>query len=156
MEKHEQIARIEHLLAELLEQHPSFFAVQVKLKPTNNVKVYVDGDHGITIEDCIRLNRKLYAAIEATGMFPEGDFSLEVSSPGVGEPLLLQRQYAKNVGRLLAVKTVDGAELTGILKAADADGIQLEVTAGKGKKASISLHELSFSQIKQAIVQIQF
>lgn len=144
------------MLAELLEQHPAFFAVQVKLKPTNNVKVFVDGDQGITIEDCIRLNRQLYAAIEATGMFPEGEFSLEVSSPGVGEPLLLQRQYAKNVGRLLAVKTVEGAELTGVLKAAGSDGIQLEVAAGKGKKASITLHELSFSQIKQASVQIQF
>ncbi|MCU0334694.1 MAG: ribosome maturation factor [Chitinophagaceae bacterium] len=156
MEKNDQIVRIEQLLAELLEQHPAFFAVQVKLKPTNNVKVFVDGDEGITIEDCIKLNRQLYAAIETTGMFPEGEFSLEVSSPGVGEPLLLQRQFAKNVGRLLAVKTVAGAEMTGVLKAADAAGIQLEIAAGKGKKATVALHELSFSEIKQASVQIQF
>jgi Uncharacterized protein conserved in bacteria len=79
--------------------------VQVKIKPTNNIKVFLDGDNGITIEDCIKVNRKLYAEIEELAMYPDGDFSLEVSSPGVGEPLLLQRQYVKKCESSAGSKT---------------------------------------------------
>lgn len=156
MEKSEQILRIENMVNALLAADPSFFLVQVKIKPTNNIKVYLDGDNGITIEDCIRVNRKLYAQIEELAMYPDGDFSLEVSSPGVGEPLLLQRQYAKNVSRLLEVKQQDGQILTGTLLATTDTGITLEVTTGKGKKAETKQHEISFSQIKEASVQIKF
>jgi ribosome maturation factor RimP len=156
MEKNEQIVRIENMVNALLADKPSFFLVQVKIKPTNNIKVFLDGDNGITIEDCIKVNRKLYAEIEELAMYPDGDFSLEVSSPGVGEPLLLQRQYVKNVSRLLEVKQLDGQILTGTLLAAGDDSITLEVTSGKGKKAETNQLEIPFSQIKEASVQIKF
>jgi len=98
----------------------------------------------------------LYAEIEELAMYPDGDFSLEVSSPGVGEPLLLQRQYVKNVSRLLEVKQLDGKILIGTLLAAGDDSITLEVTSGKGKKAETNQLEIPFSQIKEASVQIKF
>jgi ribosome maturation factor RimP len=118
--------------------------------------VFIDGDKGVTIEDCIRLNRKLYKQLEEMAIYPDGDFSLEVSSPGVGEPLLLHRQYRKNIDRLLEVKLADGSVHTGTLKAATDSGITLETTTGKGKKAEIKTEEFAFEQIKEATVQIKF
>ena len=156
MDKNEQIAVIEKIVLEVLEPNPEFFLVQVKIKPTNNVKVFLDGDNGITIEQCIKVNRKLYAALEEMQLYPDGDFSLEISSPGVGEPLLLERQYKKNVGRLLEVKLSDDTILLGILTAATETGIVLETTSGKGKKAITAEHTLLFTQIKEGSVQIKF
>lgn len=156
MDKSEQIATVERIVNGVLEASPEFFLVQVKIKPTNNIKVFLDGDAGITIEQCIKVNRKLYAELEALALYPDGDFSLEVSSPGVGEPLLLQRQYKKNIGRLLEVIKNDDTVLLGTLLAASDEEISLEVTTGKGKKAETVVHSIQLSQIKEASVQIKF
>lgn len=156
MDKNEQIAVIEKIVNGVLEANPELFLVQVRIKPTNNIKVFLDGDNGITIEQCIKVNRKLYAELEEMQMYPDDDFSLEISSPGVGEPLLLHRQYKKNIERLLEVKLADETLLLGTLKAATDDDISLEVTTGKGKKAETVLHNIQLSQIKEASVQIKF
>ena len=74
--------------------------VEVRIKPTNNIKVYIDGDQGVSIEKLVNYNRKLYKKIEEDGMYPNGDFSLEVSSPGLDEPLKMHRQYQKNIAGL--------------------------------------------------------
>jgi len=97
------IGHIEQLVDGILAEEPEYFRVQVKIKPTNNIKVYIDGDNGITIEKCVRFNRRLYKLIEESTIFPEGDFSLELSSPGVDEPLKMKRQYAKNIGRFIEI-----------------------------------------------------
>ncbi len=141
---------------QILEAFPEVFLVQVKHKPTNNFKVYIDTDEGITIETCIKINRMLYKAIEEAALFDEGDFSLEVSSPGVGEPIILHRQYRKNVGRFLLVQKADGTQVEGRLNDATEDGILLETSVGKGKKAEVQLHSILFSDIKKATVEIKF
>lgn len=156
MEKNPVIASVEQFLGSVLEEYPAFFMVQVKVKPTNNVKVYLDGDQGITIDDCIKINRKLYALLESSGLFPEGDFSLEVSSPGVGEPLLHRRQWGKNTGRLLEVILEDGSTLLGTLTAVGDQAATLETVSGKGKKAVHQTLEIPLDQVKTARVQIQF
>jgi ribosome maturation factor RimP len=156
MDKAEIIATIEQWVNELLAPKEGFFLVQVRIKPTNNVKVFMDGDKGVSIDDCIKVNRSLYKLLEEAKLFPDDDFSLEVSSPGVGEPLLLHRQYVKNIGRWMEVKLIEGPVLEGELKEATEDGIVLEVTTGKGKKAVTQLHSLLFEQIKEASVQVKF
>src|SRR5580698_9642471 len=90
---------IEGMVQEILAGEPGYFLVEVKIKPTNNVKVYIDGDQGISIEKCVQFNRALYKKLDEAAFFPAGDFSLEVSSPGLDEPLKLHRQYRKNIGR---------------------------------------------------------
>ena len=57
------------------------FIVEIKVKPTANIKVYLDADTGVTVERCISVNRRLRAALDAEGFFPEGDYSIEISSP---------------------------------------------------------------------------
>ncbi|MFY8004613.1 MAG: ribosome maturation factor [Chitinophagaceae bacterium] len=152
----EQIEKLTPLIHEVLAETPQFFLVSLKVKPTHNIKLFIDGDAGLTIENCIAVNRKLYPLIEALGIYEPGDFSLEVSSPGIDEPLRLHRQYLKNVGRNLAIVLVDGTEQKGVLTAVTDELITLQVTTGKGKKAVTSSLELTFAQIKTATVQIIF
>src|ERR1044072_7077753 len=107
MANEQVIASIRQLLEGLLSSNPEYFVVEVKIKPTNNVKVFVDGDKGIPVEKLVQLNRALYAQLEAAALFPDGDFSLEVSSPGLDEPLKMHRQYLKNIGRKVEVTLLD-------------------------------------------------
>lgn len=156
MTTEEQIQKIETLLEQLLAGEPEFFLVQIRIKPTNNIKIYIDGDNGVTIEKCVRINRQLYKLLEEAAIYPEGDFSLEVSSSGVGEPLKLLRQYTRNIDRFVEVSFVDGTVKEGkLLQVADSD-IIIEETTGKGKKAVTQQLVIPFSNIKTTTVQIKF
>src|SRR6478672_2790743 len=117
---------IEDFVNAQLEGSQDVFLVEVKVIPGNNIKVFLDADNGITIEKCIKVNRALYNQIEESELFPNGDFSLEVSSPGVEEPLKLHRQYKKNIGRTVEVTLEDGSRKEGKLVAVNDDDIILE------------------------------
>ena len=150
------INKVKTVLDTLLAEDQSYFCVQIKVKPTNNIKVFLDGDHVLPIERCTFFNRKLYKTIEEEAWFPEGDFSLEVSSPGVDEPLLLQRQYQKNKGRKVLVTMNDGLEKEGQLLEVGEQEITLEWTEGKGKKALQQQMQIPYENIKSTRVQVQF
>lgn len=149
-----QIQTIEKLITPLLAD--DIFLVSIKIKPTNNFKIYLDADGGLGIEKCIKINRALYKIMEEMGMYPDGDFSLEVSSPGVDEPLKLLRQYKKNTGRPVEVTTNTDENKEGILKEVTDDSITIEQTEGKGKKAIIVNTVINFTDIKQTRVLIKF
>lgn len=150
------LQQIEALVDATIQPEPEYFRVQVRIKPTNNVKVFLDGDNGITIEKCVQFNRRLYKLLEESGLFPDGDFSLEVSSPGVDEPLKLHRQYAKNTGRFVEVLFNDGTIKEGkLLQVAESD-IIIEQVSGKGAKAVTQQLVIPFSNIKSTTVQIKF
>lgn len=149
-----QIQTIEKLIAPLLVD--DIFLVSVKVKPINNYKIYLDADGGLGIEKCIKINRALYKIMEEMGMYPEGDFSLEVSSPGIDEPLKLLRQYKKNIGRSVEVTTNNEEKKEGLLKEVTDDSITIEQTEGKGKKAIILNTVINFADIKQTKVLIKF
>ena len=151
-----QIKLIEEKLKALISGEPALFLVETKIKPTNNIKVYIDGDQGVSIERLVYYNRKLYKEIEESGLYPDGNFSLEVSSPGLDEPLKMHRQYQKNVGRFVEVVLQDGGKLEGKLLSANEEEIEVEEVKGKGKKAVTTLHKLPFSQIKTTKIQIKF
>ncbi len=150
------IQAVENMLSELLSANPGDFLVSLKVKPTNNIKIYIDSDEGMSIEKCVRYNRKLYHQIEEAGFFPDGNFSLEISSPGVEEPLKLHRQYVKNIGRHLLVTFSDDSEKEGKLIEVTTTDIIIETTTGKGKKAETHQHIIPFENIKSATIQIQF
>ncbi|MFL9481971.1 ribosome assembly cofactor RimP [Chitinophagaceae bacterium LWZ2-11] len=156
MSTENNIKQIEEHLQALLAEEPEYFLVFIKIKPTNNIKVYIDGDKGVPIAKCVYFNRKLYKFIEEAGFYPEGDFSLEVSSPGIDEPLKLHRQYVKNIGREVEVIFNDGSKKEGkLLEVAEAD-IIIEHTEGKGKKAITQQLVIPFNNIKTTTVQIKF
>ena len=140
----------------MLAPYPEYFVVDVRIKPTNNIKLFVDGDNGVPVEKLVAFNRNLYPRLEGANLFPDNDFSLEVSSPGVGEPLKQHRQYKKNVGRKVEVILTDGTKLEGNLTAAKDSGITVEETKGKGKKQEVITHEILFDNIKTTKIQVVF
>lgn len=151
-----QVQAIERMLETILANDPSYFIVEVRIKPTNNIKVFLDGDNGISIEKCVFYNRILYKKIEESGMFPSGDFSLEISSPGLDEPLKLLRQYRKNIGRKVEVLLKDGVKVEGKLQEVFDGHIIVEETRGKNKKQEIIQHNFSLENIKSTKIQIVF
>lgn len=160
-----QIQALEQKINELIQAEPDIFLVDVRIKPTNNVKVFLDADQGMSIERLIQYNRRLYKTIEEDSFFPGGDFSLEVSSPGLDEPLKLHRQYQKNAGRLVEVQLQDGTRLEGKLVSVEEDGITVEEEkgkarpngpAGRGKKKELVQHTIPFTNIKTTKIQIKF
>ena len=147
---------IRQLTEELISVDPDCFLVDIKLKPGNNIQVFLDADAGLPIGRCIQYNRALYQQIEEAGLFTDGDFSLEVSSPGLEEPLKLTRQYLKNIGRLVEVIKKDGSKVDGKLLAAGDELVTLEETKGKGKKQEVLLHNLAYTDIKSTKIKIVF
>jgi ribosome maturation factor RimP len=150
------IQAIETLVAHLLSETEDTFLVSIRIKPTNNIKIFLDADSGLSIDKCVKINRAMYRTIEEKGWYPEGNFSLEVSSPGIDEPFKLFRQYTKNIGRNVEVVLNDGSIVEGKLLEASEKLIQLEYTEGKNKKAVTVVKEIPFDQIKQTTVQIAF
>jgi len=152
----EIIKTVEGILQPLLAEEPGYFLVDIRIKPTNNIKVFIDGDQGISIEKCVRYNRALYKRLEEMALFPDGDFSLEVSSPGLDEPLKLLRQYKKNVGRLVELVLQDGSKTEGRLLEVTEDGVIVEETKGKNKKKEVINHTFLFDNIKTTKIQVVF
>jgi ribosome maturation factor RimP len=151
-----QLSTIEKMVVGLLADQPQYFLVDLKIKPTNNIKLFLDGDQGITIEKCISINRALYKQLEESGLFPNDDFSLEVSSPGLEEPLKLHRQYLKNKGRLVEILLKDGRKIEGKLLEVNETDLVVEETKGKNKKKEILQHQFLLNDIKSTKLQIVF
>lgn len=149
----EMISKIEALLAPLLEG-TDMFVTNLQIEHGNNIKLFLDADEGLNVQKSVSINRQLVAQIDELGWYPNGDYSLEVSSPGVDEPLRSIRQYNKNIGRLLAVTNLEDLEQIGVLKTVAVTGITLEVKINKKKETA--LVEIPFEQIKQSIVQVIF
>lgn len=151
-----QIQALEQRINALIEPEPDIFLVEVRIKPTNNVKVFLDADKGMSIERLIQYNRKLYKEIEEDSFFPGGDFSLEVSSPGLDEPLKLHRQYLKNIDRHVEVIQQDGSRIEGKLVSVGEEAITVEEEKGKGKKKETITQTIPFTNIKTTKIQIKF
>ncbi len=150
------LKKIEDFVEEFTSKEGKIFPVEIKISPANDIKVFLDADDGITIEKCTLLNKALYKYIEETDFFPGGNFSLEVSSPGLDEPLKLQRQYKKNIGRRVEVLQNDGSKIEGRLLDTTDDGIIIEEKNGKGHKEIIKKTTILFNQIKHTKVLITF
>lgn len=150
------IQQIEQLLKPLLDADPEYFCIGMHVKPINNIKIFLEGDKGISIEKCVQFNRQLNKIMEEMEIYSLGDFSLEVSSPGIEEPLKLQRQYVKNIGRPVEVVFTDGTKKEGDLREVTDTDITIEHTEGKGKKLVTQKIVIPFNNIKTTTVQIKF
>ncbi|SHG66694.1 ribosome assembly cofactor RimP [Flagellimonas flava] len=149
--------KVTSLLDKALEEHPSLFLIDFTMGSDNTIRVVLDGDQGVNLQDCMNISR----AIEHNLDREDEDFSLEVTSAGATSPLELPRQYKKNIGRKLAVKTED-KELEGTLTEATTDTITLEWKArepkpvGKGKVTVQKKEVIPFSDIHKAKVILKF
>lgn len=149
---------IENLLNKFLEERKDLFLIELKISAADDVVVILDGDNGVSLQDCLDASR----AIEFNMDRDEHDFSLQVMSAGATEPLTLTRQYTKNIGRELEVLLTNSDKIEGNLSAVDEQGIVLTrkfrkpKEIGKGKVDVVEETQLPFSEIKKAQVVIKF
>ena len=148
--------RVKELIEEKIADRPELFLVQVKMLPNNKLIIHVDGDEGISIQDCAAISRHVGFHLEEENAIEQA-YNLEVSSPGVGEPLQLKRQYYKNIGRLLSIRLTDGTTKEGKLLSVTDEEISIEESVKeKGKKAQLVETTLSFENIVETKVLISF
>jgi ribosome maturation factor RimP len=136
---------------------PALFIVDVVIsahKGPKKVLIVLDGDNGVNIDDCAELSRGLSAELEESSLV-EDSYTLEVSTPGLDQPLKLKRQFVKNIGRRLKVKLADKIE-EGKLEAVTDETITLIKETGTGKKKELTSININFSQIEKAFVLVSF
>lgn len=149
--------KVKQVVEEALQEKPSIFLIDLTITDSFKIVIGIDGDNGVVLQDCIDLSR----AVEGNLDREEQDFSLEVASVGVGSPLKLVRQYKKNIGRTLIVKTitenieaelVEANDLFIILswKAREAKKV------GKGKETVQKELQIPYTDIKEAVVTVTF
>jgi len=150
--------QIEALLASFLEERKDLFLVDLKISADDQITVTLDGDNGVTLQDCLDASR----AIEFNMDREEHDFALQVMSYGLSEPLALNRQYQKNIGRELDVVLTSGEKIEGELVSVDEDSITLLLRyrrpklIGKGKEDVEEEKVIRLDEIKKALVVIKF
>jgi len=148
--------RIQKLAEKHLKDDSQFIVevvASVRKKP-NRLIVIIDGDKGVTIDDCAELSRALSAALDEDSLLTD-PFMLEVSTPGLDHPLKLTRQYYKNKGRMVKVKTSTEV-LQGKLLDVTKQEITLEVVTGTGKKKEVKEVKIPFSDIEKTFVMVSF
>lgn len=150
------IKSVESHLNSLLEKEVEFFLVEITIQTGNAIRILVDGDQGIPIGQLTGYHRALYKLLEENAVFPNNDFSLEVSSPGLDEPLKIKRQFEKNLNRAVEIILKDGEKVDGILLAINETELRIEETKGQGKKKEVIQHTISLPSIKTTKVQIKF
>ena len=150
--------KVQELLDVALAERPGLFLVDLSINEANKISINLDGDQGVNLQDCIDISRLIENGLDRE----EQDFSLEVASAGVSTPLKFVRQYKKNIGRTLKVKTNTSEEIEAKLVTADEEKISLEWQArkpkkiGKGKETVQKKVDILYENIKEAIVIVSF
>ena len=150
--------KVINLLSDALEENSALYLIELKFLPENKIYVEVDGDNGVSLKECIRINREIEQNLDRE----EEDFSLEVTTPDIANPLKVKRQYNKNINRTLKVTLKDNKKVEGLLKNVNEDQIELEWKArepkpiGKGKVTVVKNETIQFSDILEAKVKIIF
>ena len=153
---------LEVLLNPMLEEG-RIFIVNILIKPSKvsqKVSILVDSDEGITIQECTSISRRLAKQLEELDIFTEA-YTLEVSSPGLDQPLVLLRQYRKNIGRNLKVTLKNGEVVSGNLTDAQEDQIIIQLPEPKKKpKVPVDPAEMiktiKLEDVSKAMIEISF
>lgn len=150
--------KVKQLVLDFLEERKDLYLVDLKVSAGNDITVIMDGDEGLSLQDCLDASRAIEFNLDREAQ----DFSLQVMSPGLSEPLLFPRQYTKNIGRELQLFLENGEEVKGEITAAD----ELQVTltlryrrpklVGKGKEDVVEERSIPYSEIKKALIVIKF
>lgn len=149
--------KVKTLLEEGLKEHSSLFLIDFSISPDFKISVVIDGDNGVTLQDCIDVSRSIEHNLDRE----EQDFSLEVASAGASSPLQQPRQYKKNIGRKIEV-TTENEKIEATLIDANEEAISVEWKTrepkkiGKGKETVVKVAEIPYLSIKKAVVVISF
>jgi ribosome maturation factor RimP len=145
------------LVAQLVEEriaNTDLFIVAIDISTSNKIKVVIDGDQGVSIEQCISVSRNVEHNLDRE----VEDFSLEVSSYGLSQPLILPRQFAKYIGKSVEVITNEDKKLSGILRSHTPEqmAMELELTKKQIKEGVEAKITLDFDAVKEVKSKISF
>jgi ribosome maturation factor RimP len=146
---------VKNIAASVLERD-DYFIVEVTLTGARNnqkVKVLIDGDHGVDIDVCATVSKKLSRKIDELDLIKD-NYVLEVSSAGIDYPLTSQRQYKKNIGRMVRAFLQDNKTVEGKLIAVNNDSICIQKK--ETKKEEKKEYNISYDEIKEIKVQVSF
>lgn len=149
--------RVNDLLEAFLQKRPDLFLIDFTISSDHSIKVVLDGDNGVSVNDCIEASRALEHQLDRE----VHDFSLEVFSAGATAPLQLPRQYKQHIGRVLKVETA-GAKYKGVLTEVNDQMIGLSwkerqpKPVGKGKVTVECSQQINFNEITKAQIEITF
>ena len=133
------------------------FLVEVKVSPTK-VTVFIDKPNGITLAECAELSKLITAQLEPDGVWETHE--LEVSSPGMDQPLRVYQQYLRRIGRQARVITKDGREHKGVIQSADPSGFELVETISKKENKTKTVTEVNsrfrYENIKETKLILSF
>jgi ribosome maturation factor RimP len=146
--------RVSELVEEKIADRPDLFLVDVKMHLDGKLIVLIDGDKGVAIEDCAAISRYVGYMLEENN-YIEHAYNLEVSSPGIDTPLKQLRQYRKNIGRIISIKTIDGKTAEGTLIEASEFEVRIKGKE-KGRKIEAETVLIPFEQITETRVLISF
>jgi ribosome maturation factor RimP len=151
------VKRITTLVDEALKENASLFLIDLKTGEDNSIQVVVDGDQGVPLSECIRISRHVEHNLDRE----EEDFSLEVTSPSITDPIQDRRQFNKNIGRILQLKTDDGSFEGKLMEIVDEQLVlQWKVREpkpiGKGKITVEKREVFPIENISEAKVKIIF
>ena len=158
-------SKIEEWLQPVLNEK-NLFLVEIRFILGRKLEVYIDSDEGIHIDDCASISRFLENHLDGSGLVPD-NYILEVSSPGMDNPLKVPRQYKRRIGRILEIAKNDGTMIEAQLMEADDEKIKLqevreEKNKNKKNKNNIQPEEplkeyvLNYDEIKRAVLQFKF
>tara|TARA_B100000795_G_scaffold19900_1_gene13309 strand:- start:164 stop:625 length:462 start_codon:yes stop_codon:yes gene_type:complete len=148
---------VKDLVDEALALNESLYLIELSISVNNKIQVIVDGDNGVALSECMRISRNINNNLDRE----EEDFSLEVATPDIAHPLIVKRQYIKNLNRILKVETSE-EKFEGTLVEANEDKIVLNWKArepkpiGKGKVTVQKTATIEYKDIKEAKVKIVF
>ena len=118
------------------------------------LRIIVDSDDGVELDACAELSRAISEKLDETDAMGEGEYVLEVSSPGADRPLTQHRHYVRATGRLVKLQLHESGELVARILTVDDEGLDLEVPGVKGRKPTI--RRVAFDEIAKARVEIEF
>ncbi|MFN8282786.1 MAG: ribosome maturation factor [Chitinophagales bacterium] len=146
--------KIENELSNYFE-NTNLFLVDVKVLSNGKIEVFADGNNNITIDECAQISRHLHHFLEENGLLND-NMSLDVSSPGMDEPLKVAKQFQKQLHKKVDVVLKNGLKIGGELLAADENQITVkEVTVIK-KIETVEEHTYRFDEIKSVKKQFNF
>lgn len=151
--------KISDILQDKLKEE-NLYLVEVKVLQNKKVQIFVDGIENVTINQCVNISRFIEAVLDKGGIVPV-DYQLEVSSPGMSNPLRVPMQYQKRIGRTLEILLNSGVKMMAILRQADDEKIvveKIEVAKNKKKADAPTVLEsvtIKYSEIKSAVLEIK-
>ena len=150
--------KVGQVLKNSLKEYPELFLISLSISIDNKIKIILDGERGVSINDCITISRNIENNLDAD----DPDFAIEVSSVGAEDPFVDKRQYKKNLNRILSIIDKDKNKFKGKLITVDEFEILIQwkqrepKKIGKGKITKTKSKLLKYSEIQEAKVIINF